>query len=189
MTWTPNKHKPLAQPNHHGEFPRRAPRRGHRALRCPRCPKHRDSNAFLFCLYSTPTLLLPLIPTPRPTTASPLRLPRRPRQTLATETSLLHEGDHVLEAPLGLQAIAGPLLLVVRLKRLPFVLVILHVSILTYLAKQAPNPSNVLGIFGLSIRSTERDLDDEFSRFGRVEKVVIVYDQRVSPCTIVACSS
>ncbi|EIM85582.1 RNA-binding domain-containing protein [Stereum hirsutum FP-91666 SS1] len=42
----------------------------------------------------------------------------------------------------------------------------------------APNPSNVLGIFGLSIRTTERDLDDEFSRFGRVEKVTIVYDQR-----------
>lgn len=50
-----------------------------------------------------------------------------------------------------------------------------------YLAKQAPNPSNVLGVFGLSIRTTERDLDDEFSRFGRVEKVVIVYDQRVGP--------
>lgn len=45
---------------------------------------------------------------------------------------------------------------------------------------QAPNPCNVLGIFGLSIRTTERDLDDEFSRYGRVEKVVIVYDQRVS---------
>ncbi|KAI0637672.1 hypothetical protein C8Q77DRAFT_1214727 [Trametes polyzona] len=44
----------------------------------------------------------------------------------------------------------------------------------------APNPSNVLGVFGLSIRTTERDLDDEFSRFGRVEKVVIVYDQRQS---------
>lgn len=38
----------------------------------------------------------------------------------------------------------------------------------------------MLGIFGLSIRTTERDLDDEFSRYGRVEKVVIVYDQRVS---------
>ena len=49
-----------------------------------------------------------------------------------------------------------------------------------YLAKQAPNPSNVLGVFGLSIRTTERDLDDEFSRYGSVEKVVIVYDQRVS---------
>lgn len=59
-------------------------------------------------------------------------------------------------------------------------------SVCTHRYQQAPNPSNVLGVFGLSIRSTERDLDDEFSRFGRVEKVVIVYDQRVSfpsfPC-------
>ncbi|KAF5357661.1 hypothetical protein D9758_007467 [Tetrapyrgos nigripes] len=43
---------------------------------------------------------------------------------------------------------------------------------------QPPNPSNVLGVFGLSIRTQERDLDEEFSRFGRVEKVTIVYDQR-----------
>ncbi|GAA6042447.1 hypothetical protein JCM8097_008457 [Rhodosporidiobolus ruineniae] len=42
----------------------------------------------------------------------------------------------------------------------------------------AAEPSNVLGVFGLSIRTQERDLDDEFSRSGRVEKVVIVYDQR-----------
>ncbi|KAG2345072.1 RNA-binding domain-containing protein, partial [Suillus weaverae] len=42
----------------------------------------------------------------------------------------------------------------------------------------APNPSQVLGVFGLSIRTQERDLDEEFSRFGRVEKVTIVYDQR-----------
>ncbi|KIY45966.1 RNA-binding domain-containing protein, partial [Fistulina hepatica ATCC 64428] len=42
----------------------------------------------------------------------------------------------------------------------------------------APNPSNVLGVFGLSIRTQERDLDDEFSRFGHVESVTIVYDQR-----------
>ncbi|OAX39234.1 RNA-binding domain-containing protein [Rhizopogon vinicolor AM-OR11-026] len=43
---------------------------------------------------------------------------------------------------------------------------------------KAPNPSQVLGVFGLSIRTQERDLDEEFSRFGRVEKVTIVYDQR-----------
>ena len=49
----------------------------------------------------------------------------------------------------------------------------------TNVAFQAPNPTNVLGVFGLSIRTVERDLDEEFSRFGRVEKVVIVYDQRV----------
>lgn len=47
------------------------------------------------------------------------------------------------------------------------------------LTKQAPNPSNVLGVFGLSIRTRETDLEDEFSRHGRVEKVTIVYDQRV----------
>lgn len=46
--------------------------------------------------------------------------------------------------------------------------------------KQNPRPSNVLGVFGLSVHTTERELDDEFSRFGRVEKVTIVYDQRVS---------
>ncbi|KAG6336329.1 hypothetical protein ID866_2754 [Astraeus odoratus] len=45
-------------------------------------------------------------------------------------------------------------------------------------APVAPTPSAVLGVFGLSIRTQERDLDDEFSRFGRVEKVTIVYDQR-----------
>ena len=45
---------------------------------------------------------------------------------------------------------------------------------------QAPNPSSVLGVFGLSIRTTERDLDEEFTRFGHVEKVTIVSDQRVS---------
>ncbi|THH14865.1 hypothetical protein EW146_g5519 [Bondarzewia mesenterica] len=39
----------------------------------------------------------------------------------------------------------------------------------------APNPSAVLGVFGLSIRTTERDLDEEFSRFGRVDKVTIVF--------------
>ncbi|THH27720.1 hypothetical protein EUX98_g6467 [Antrodiella citrinella] len=45
-------------------------------------------------------------------------------------------------------------------------------------AKQAPNPSSVLGVFGLSIRTTERDLEEEFNRFGQVDKVTIVYDQR-----------
>ncbi|KAH8829778.1 RNA-binding domain-containing protein [Flagelloscypha sp. PMI_526] len=43
---------------------------------------------------------------------------------------------------------------------------------------KAPEPSNVLGVFGLSIRTQERDLDEEFSRHGSVEKVTIVYDQR-----------
>ncbi|KAL4075640.1 hypothetical protein J3A83DRAFT_4356879 [Scleroderma citrinum] len=45
-------------------------------------------------------------------------------------------------------------------------------------APTAPTPTAVLGVFGLSIRTQERDLDEEFTRFGRVEKVTIVYDQR-----------
>jgi RNA recognition motif-containing protein len=49
-------------------------------------------------------------------------------------------------------------------------------------------PNNVLGVFGLSIRTRERDLEDEFSRYGDVEKVVIVYDQRVSTVMVLICS-
>ncbi|WFD30129.1 hypothetical protein MSPP1_001146 [Malassezia sp. CBS 17886] len=44
--------------------------------------------------------------------------------------------------------------------------------------RASPTPSNILGAFGLSIRTTERDLEDEFGRVGDVEKVVIVYDAR-----------
>jgi len=47
-------------------------------------------------------------------------------------------------------------------------------------APAAVNPARVLGVFGLSMRTRERDLEDEFHRYGEVEKVVIVYDQRVS---------
>ncbi|MBW0525782.1 hypothetical protein O181_065497 [Austropuccinia psidii MF-1] len=45
-------------------------------------------------------------------------------------------------------------------------------------APQDVQPTNVLGVFGLSIRTREADLEAEFSRYGKVEKVVIVYDQR-----------
>lgn len=49
----------------------------------------------------------------------------------------------------------------------------------------------MLGVFGLSIRTIERDLDEEFSRFGRVVKVTIVYDQRVGEisCEVVLSES
>jgi len=38
--------------------------------------------------------------------------------------------------------------------------------------------NNVIGVFGLSLQTQERDLEEEFGRSGRVEKVTIVYDQR-----------
>ena len=44
---------------------------------------------------------------------------------------------------------------------------------------QDPEPTNVLGVFGLSIRTRDKDLEEEFSRFGDIKKVAIVYDQRV----------
>ena len=44
--------------------------------------------------------------------------------------------------------------------------------------RPSPPPSNIIGAFGLSIRTTERDLEEEFGRIGEVEKVVIVYDAR-----------
>jgi len=45
-------------------------------------------------------------------------------------------------------------------------------------APEKPNPSQTLGVFGLSVRTRERDLDYEFGRYGTVESVHIVYDQR-----------
>lgn len=41
-----------------------------------------------------------------------------------------------------------------------------------------PAPTNVLGVFGLSLRTVEADLQDAFGAYGTIEKVVIVYDNR-----------
>lgn len=37
-----------------------------------------------------------------------------------------------------------------------------------------------MGVFGLSLRTREGDLEDVFRQFGSIEKVTIVYDHRVS---------
>jgi transformer-2 protein len=47
-------------------------------------------------------------------------------------------------------------------------------------APSDPEPTNVVGVFGLSVRTTEVDLEEEFGKVSPVEKVVIVYDARVS---------
>jgi hypothetical protein len=52
-----------------------------------------------------------------------------------------------------------------------------------------PEPSNCLGVFGLSLRTREADLDDEFKRYGTVESVTIVYDQKVILIPILALSN
>ena len=39
-------------------------------------------------------------------------------------------------------------------------------------------PSNVLGVFGLSMSTKERDIHDLFSPFGPISRVQLVYDSR-----------
>ncbi|PWN95832.1 RNA-binding domain-containing protein, partial [Tilletiopsis washingtonensis] len=46
-------------------------------------------------------------------------------------------------------------------------------------APENPDPTNVVGVFGLSIRTTEPELHKVFDDIAPVEKVVIVYDARV----------
>ncbi|KAL7056467.1 hypothetical protein AAHC03_020966 [Spirometra sp. Aus1] len=41
---------------------------------------------------------------------------------------------------------------------------------------QRPKPSKVLGVFGLSTYTTERDLYDIFSSFGHVKEIKMIYD-------------
>ncbi|OMH79987.1 Transformer-2 protein-like protein, partial [Zancudomyces culisetae] len=40
-----------------------------------------------------------------------------------------------------------------------------------------PEPTNILGVFGLSLYTTEENLMDLFSKYGKVEKVTLVYDK------------
>ncbi|TNN25139.1 Transformer-2 beta [Liparis tanakae] len=41
-----------------------------------------------------------------------------------------------------------------------------------------PDPHNCLGVFGLSLYTTERDLREVFSKYGPLTHVNIVYDQQ-----------
>lgn len=121
-------------------------------------------------------------PTLHPLTPTRTRTPRH-RQPLETRVPLV-----VVRAPVAphVGALASGARLRARrpppvghLTRQLYVSAALLSLVLMLTQEQAPTPSNVLGVFGLSIRTQERDLDDEFSRFGRVDKVTIVYDQRV----------
>merc|ERR1712111_322479 len=43
-------------------------------------------------------------------------------------------------------------------------------------SRDAPESSNCVGVFGLSLYTTERELEKEFSKFGPLEKVTVVLD-------------
>ena len=45
--------------------------------------------------------------------------------------------------------------------------------------REAPSPSACLGVFGLSLYTTERELEKEFSKFGPLEKITVVLDGKV----------
>ncbi|KAJ3025383.1 UNVERIFIED_CONTAM: transformer 2 beta [Siphonaria sp. JEL0065] len=47
-------------------------------------------------------------------------------------------------------------------------------------ARGTPEPCNVLGVFGLSILTRERDLEKLFGEFGRVQDIAILYDKHTN---------
>ena len=46
-------------------------------------------------------------------------------------------------------------------------------------SREAPEAGTCLGVFGLSLYTTERELDKEFSKFGPLKKVQVVLDGKV----------
>ena len=51
--------------------------------------------------------------------------------------------------------------------------------------QEDPPKSNCLGIFGLSLYTTERDLKDFLEKYGSVDSCQLVYDHQVrEPCNV-----
>lgn len=42
------------------------------------------------------------------------------------------------------------------------------------------DPSNVLGVFGLNLRTNEEDLERIYGKYGKIEKVTVVFDRRIN---------
>ena len=67
------------------------------------------------------------------------------------------------------------------LRKAEFIALMGQVACLKYLSllSQAnPDPNTCLGVFGLSLYTTERDLREVFSKYGPLSDVNIVYDQQ-----------
>jgi len=46
-------------------------------------------------------------------------------------------------------------------------------------SREEPTVSQCIGVFGLSLYTTERELEKEFSKFGPLEKVTVILDGKV----------
>lgn len=55
-----------------------------------------------------------------------------------------------------------------------------HCYLLHIPAQYNPSPARVLGVFGLSLYTAEKDLRELFSKYGPVEEVQVVYDHQVT---------
>lgn len=53
--------------------------------------------------------------------------------------------------------------------------------------QENPTPSRCLGIFGLSLYTTEQQINHIFSKFGPVDKVQVVIDAKVKKFVIIIC--
>lgn len=51
---------------------------------------------------------------------------------------------------------------------------------MTFSPQWNPDPSKVLGVFGLSLYTSEREIQDLYSKFGGVERVQVIHDHIVS---------
>lgn len=47
-----------------------------------------------------------------------------------------------------------------------------------------PLPSHCLGVFGLSVYTSEKQLEEIFDKYGSIERVQVVLDAKVSRCKI-----
>ena len=52
-------------------------------------------------------------------------------------------------------------------------------SLLVSLIQENPEENKSLGVFGLSLYTTERDLRDVFEHYGPLESANVVYDHQV----------
>lgn len=54
----------------------------------------------------------------------------------------------------------------------------MYIIFVLFYLQANPDPNSCLGVFGLSLYTTERDLREVFSKYGPLADVNIVYDQQ-----------